>query len=69
MTEEQDPIVLEVNEQPKKPKRILSEAQREGLARGRAALAAKRAAQKSIQIVPIAKSDDAPRASPCTRCP
>ncbi len=58
--EEQDPVVLDVSEQPpKKPKRIMSEAQREGLAKGRAALAAKRAAQKSIQIVPIAKSDDA----------
>lgn len=62
MTEEQpiDPVVLEVNEQPpKKPKRVMSEAQREGLAKGRAALAAKRAAAKSIQIVPIASSDDA----------
>jgi hypothetical protein len=60
MTEEADPIVLEVDEQPpKKPKRVMSDAQREGLAKGRAALAAKRAAAKSIQIVPIAKSDDA----------
>jgi hypothetical protein len=61
MTEEAEPIVLEVVDEqpPKKPKRVMSEAQREGLAKGRAALAAKRAAQKSIQIVPIAKSDDA----------
>jgi hypothetical protein len=61
MTEEQtEPVVLDVSEQPpKKPKRIMSDAQREGLARGRAALAAKRAAAKSIQIVPIEKTDDA----------
>jgi hypothetical protein len=59
MTEEAEPIVLEVDEKPKKPKRVMSEAQREGLAKGRAALAAKRAAQKSIQIVPIEKTDDA----------
>ena len=62
MTEEeqQEPVVLEVDEQPpKKPKRVMSEAQREGLARGRAALAAKRAAAKSIQVVPIEKTDNA----------
>lgn len=60
MTEEQaDPVVLEVNEPPKKPKRVMSEAQREGLAKGRAALAAKRAAAKSIQVVPITSSNDA----------
>lgn len=60
MTEEQpDPVVLEVNEPAKKPKRVITEAQREGLARGRAALAAKRAAQKSIQVVPIETSNDA----------
>jgi hypothetical protein len=64
MTEEQtEPVVLnvsDVSEQPpKKPKRIMSEAQKEGLARGRAALAAKRAAAKSIQVVPIETSNDA----------
>jgi hypothetical protein len=60
MTEEAEPIVLDVSEQPpKKPKRVMSDAQREGLARGRAALAAKRAAAKSIQVVPIETSDDA----------
>lgn len=61
MTEEQpDPVVLDVSEQPpKKPKRVMSEAQRAGLAKGREALAAKRAAAKSIQIVPIEKSNDA----------
>ena len=62
--EEQEPIVLEVNDKPKKPKRIMSEAQREGLAKGRAALAAKRAAAKSIQVVPIEASDDKPEPVP-----
>lgn len=60
MEEQPDPVALEVNEQPpKKPKRVMSEAQRAGLAKGREALAAKRAAAKSIQIVPIEKSNDA----------
>ena len=60
MTEENQPVVLDVSEQqPKKPKRTMSEAQLVGLARGRAALAAKRAAAKSIQVVPIETSNDA----------
>jgi len=61
MTEEEaEPVVLDVSEQPpKKPKRIMSDAQKEGLAKGRAALAAKRAAAKSIQVVPIEASNDA----------
>jgi hypothetical protein len=59
MTEEDQPVVLEVNEPVKKPKRVMSEAQIQGLAKGRAALAAKRAAAKSIQVVPIETSKDA----------
>ncbi len=55
---EEEPIVLDVSDVSKKPKRVMSDAQREGLAKGRAALAAKRAAAKSIQIVPIEKTDD-----------
>ena len=66
MSEEAEPIVLEVDEQPpKKPKRVMSDAQIQGLAKGRAALAAKRAAAKSIQIVPIKETDDsAPEPAP-----
>lgn len=55
MEEQQEPVALDVSE--KKPKRVMSEAQKEGLARGRAALAAKRAAAKNIQVVPIETSD------------
>jgi len=60
MEEQPDPVVLDV-EPPKKPKRVMSEAQQQSLARGRAALAAKRAAAKNIQVVPIETTDDEPK--------